>query len=88
MNPELEEPPKLPHYEQAALDSLKAIALIDLLTHNEDRVPRNVIDTCAARAEEFVPIFDQMLDDPRFWAVEELPQGAWWLKLHAVMILA
>ena len=76
----------LPSYTDEYLRSLTAVDLIELMTRDEDRVPRNVIEACAARADEFLPIFEQMLEDPRFWSEEEIPLGAWWLKLHAILI--
>ncbi len=80
-------PASLPNYPSDYVRSVHARALVDLMTRDEDRVPRNVIEVCAARADEFVPIFTQMLDDPRFWSDGGSLARGWWLKLHAIMVL-
>jgi hypothetical protein len=40
----------LPAYAGRDIARLDASALMALMVHDEDRMPRNVIDTCAARS--------------------------------------
>jgi hypothetical protein len=56
------------------------------MVRDEDRVPRNVIDTCARRGEDMVECLRGILEDDRHWS-EERSSGEWWLSLHATMIL-
>ena len=76
----------LPHHENEALAAMSAPDLIRLLTRDEDRVPRNVIDECARRGETFVELLRDILAQGRRWQ-DECDDGDWWLMLHAVMIL-
>jgi uncharacterized protein YecA (UPF0149 family) len=76
----------LPAYAAETLCGLAVPELIRLLTRDEDRVPRNVIDECARRGEEMVRALEELARGERFWG-ENLPLGEWWLRLHAAMIL-
>ena len=76
----------LPHHENEALAAMSAPDLIRLLTRDEDRVPRNVIDECARRDGTFVELLRDVLAQGRGWEIER-EDGEWWLLLHAVMIL-
>ena len=76
----------LPAYSEQDLTGLDPAALVALMVGDEDRVPRSVIDACAAHGEEMVAHLGGLLDDPRHWTGDR-PQGEWWLLLHAVMIL-
>lgn len=74
----------LPSYPGERLAGLEPAALIVLMRGDEDRVPRGVIDACAHRGDEMVAALQELIERP--WADREAP-GAWWLRLHAVMIL-
>ena len=74
----------LPSYSEERLAGLEPAALIDLMLADEDRVPRRVIDACARRGDEMVAALESLAECP--WAERET-HGAWWLRLHAVMIL-
>jgi len=74
----------LPSYAEEHLAGLEPAALIDLMRGDEDRVPRAVIDTCARRGDAMAAALQDLA--ARSWAEREAP-GAWWLRLHAVMIL-
>ena len=76
----------LPHHENEALAAMSAPDLIRLLTRDEDRVPRTVIDECTRRGETFVELLRDVLAQGRGWEIER-EDGEWWLLLHAVMIL-
>ena len=74
----------LPAYTGEYLATLSPAALIDLMIGDEDRVPRGVIDECASRGDEMTAALEDLAAQP--WLDDEAP-GAWWLNLHAVMIL-
>jgi SEC-C motif len=74
----------LPSYAEEYLAGLDPAALIELMTGDEDRVPRSVIDVCARRGEKMAAALKDLVERP--WLRPE-STGAWWLKLHAVMIL-
>ncbi len=77
--------PQLPTHADEYLASLDPVGLIDLMIHDEDRVPRNVIDECARRSDAMIEhLADLVADD-----IDGQTEGAgkWWLKMHAVMIL-
>jgi hypothetical protein len=74
----------LPLYPEERLAALEPAALIDLMLADEDRVPRAVIDACARRGDEMAAALQDLAERP--WAEPET-HGAWWLRLHAVMIL-
>ena len=76
----------LPAYSEEELAKLDPAVLVALMAGDEDRVPRNVIDACAARGEAMVAQLRGLLEDPRPWT-EGRSHGEWWLLLHAVMIL-
>ncbi|MGH8678950.1 MAG: hypothetical protein ACREUQ_11430, partial [Burkholderiales bacterium] len=82
----LNDPPPLPAYSDESLARLSLGQLIDLLIRDEDRVPRNVIDQCAARGTAIVEHLRTTLDDEHAWR-SGVSLGEWWLRLHAVMIL-
>ena len=86
-DPETSTDGRLPAYAQEDLDNLDVQELIELLLRDEDRVPRNVIDACAARGDEMIAALRDRLDCDDAWNCGELPGGEWWLRLHAVMIL-
>lgn len=60
--------------------------LLERLIAEEDRVGRALIDECAGRGETMLDRLDALLRDERFWG-EDVTNGEWWLRLHAVMIL-
>jgi hypothetical protein len=60
--------------------------LIHLLIRGEDRVPRALIDECAQRGEAMLDELDAILQKDYYWS-DDLGEGEWWLRLHAVMIL-
>lgn len=74
----------LPAYAPEYLAGLSPAALIDLMIGDADRVPRNVIDECANRGGDMIAALEDLVTRP--WTEEEAA-GAWWLKLHAAMIL-
>jgi hypothetical protein len=76
---------QLPTYPNDELANLDLPGLVNLMTADEDRVPRNVIDECARRGDTMVEQLSGLVDDSRDWYGEL--SGEWWLKLHAVMIL-
>jgi hypothetical protein len=76
----------LPVYSGKSLVRLEPLELIRLVTGDEDRVPRNVIDECARRGEDMVLALERLCDDDRALTGEE-SRGEWWLPLHAVHIL-
>ena len=76
----------LPVYSDEHLADLSATQLWQLLVHNEDRVPRNVIDECARRGDEIVEHAAAVLDKPYYWG-DDQSHGEWWRRLHAVMVL-
>ena len=72
--------------EESELQSLPVEALIERLIRDEDRAPRVLIDACAARGEEVLERLASLVAPDRRWNDDD-PDGAWWLRLHAVMIL-
>jgi hypothetical protein len=52
----------------------------------EDRVPRALIDACAARGEAMIERLAALVAPNSRWSEVE-DRGEWWLRLHAVMIL-
>ena len=79
-------PAPLPVYSGESLARLEPLELIWLVTGDEDRVPRNVIDECARRGKDMVLALERLCDNDRTSAGEE-SRGEWWLPLHAVHIL-
>lgn len=79
-------PTALPAYSDATLAALGPVELIALMVRDEDRVPRNVIDACAAHGERMVAALRLILNDGRPWA-DDSTSGEWWLTFHAAMIL-
>ncbi|MEO8008132.1 MAG: SEC-C metal-binding domain-containing protein [Betaproteobacteria bacterium] len=53
---------------------------------DEDRVPRNVIDRCAAYGEAMVDLLRERVNNDRAW-LSDIAPGEWWLLLHTAMIL-
>ena len=78
--------PALPAYAEEELAALSPAALVELLIRDEDRVPRNVIDRCAAHGEDMVDGLRETVDGDRAWHDDASP-GEWWLLLHTAMIL-
>jgi len=66
------------------LARLDPTALLNLMIRDEDRVPREVIDACAARGEAMVEALAPVIEGP--WHPDDA-LGKWWLRLHAAMIL-
>ncbi len=77
--------PPLPAYTDETLVALSSEELLELLTCDEDRVPRNLIDECVHRGDAFVPYLDHMLQHHP-WQ-DDTSDEAWWRLLHAAMIL-
>jgi hypothetical protein len=78
--------PELPVYGQSELASLTVDELVERLIQDEDRAPRALIDACAARGEAMLDLLASLVAPDRRWNDDE-PDGEWWLRLHAVMIL-
>jgi len=78
-------PQPLPAYTGEILSAYSTDQLLELLAHDEDRVPRNVIDECARRGDAIVPHLELVLENHRWDG--EASFGEWWRLLHAVMIL-
>ena len=78
--------PVLPTYADADLSGLSTAELWQLLIRNEDRVPRNLIDECARRGDEFLDLAAAALESERFWT-DDQTRGEAWLPVHAAMIL-
>jgi HEAT repeat protein len=76
----------LPVYAPEKLAELDLEGLLDLLSRNEDRVPRALIDECARRGEAMVARLAKFVEPDEFWS-DDAPDGQWWLRLHAAMIL-
>jgi yecA family protein len=76
---------ELPEYSNESLQRLSEPELIGLMMKDEDRVPRNVIDECAKRAEKMVDALAPMADANEGEEFETA--GRWWMRLHAIMIL-
>lgn len=76
----------LPVYTAEELAKHDVSELIRLMSGDEDRVPRNVIDECARRGEDMLDRLAGLVDDDAAWEEDDEP-GEWWLWLHAVMIL-
>jgi SEC-C motif/Protein of unknown function (DUF2384) len=75
-----------PAYAAETLSALAVSELIDLLTRDEDRAPRNAIDECARRGEEMVRALEELCGAEGFWK-ESAALGEWWMRAHAAMIL-
>jgi hypothetical protein len=78
--------PFLPTYADADLSGFSTAELWQLLIRNEDRVPRNLIDECARRGDEFLDLAAAALESERFWS-DDQTRGEAWLPVHAAMIL-
>jgi len=78
--------PPAPAYADEQLAQMGSAALLELMIHDEDRVPRNVIDECARRGDEMVELLRGLLSNADNWD-DEATLGEWWRLLHAVMIL-
>lgn len=83
--PNVNETTVLPAYSEEDLARLDPAALVALMVRDEDRVPRNVIDACAARGDAMVTQLRGLLD-PGHWA-DDRSHGEGWVLLHAIMIL-
>ena len=79
-------PQPLPAYAGGILAAYSTDQLLELLAHDEDRVPRNVIDECARRGDAMVAALRSLLDQGSGWE-DENTAGQWWRLLHAAMIL-
>ena len=82
----VDERPSLPGYPQEQLDGMDEQALFALVIGNDDRLPLEVVHTCAEREEEMVPLLHKHLDTDTHWS-SEANDGDWWGLLHAVFIL-
>jgi len=60
--------------------------LMVLLTTQEDRLPREVVNECARRGAAIVPHLRALLNDGHNWGAAA-SAGQWWSLLHALMIL-
>lgn len=81
----------LPTYPDANLAALSTSELIDLIIKDCDCVPRNVIDVCAER-DDMTEYLQKLHEDNFLWHLgsddfEDVDDGRWWLRFHAVMIL-
>lgn len=74
----------LPSYSDDELARLDEKALLQLLRRECDRVPRNVIDACAARGDAMIRQLRETMTASR--SGEDLEEGDWWLSYHAAMI--
>jgi hypothetical protein len=88
MNAQIE----LPTYPDEYLAELSPSKLTDILIEGQDRVPRNVIDTCVRCGDAMTEYLRQLHEDDFLWLdnenePEEIADGIWWLRLHAAMIL-
>lgn len=88
----MNDPIELPTYPDEELAGLSPSKLTDILIEDEDRVPRNVIDECARRGDEMAEYLRQLHEDDFLWDIDtadldDIADGVWWLRLHAVMIL-
>jgi hypothetical protein len=84
--------PQLPIYPNEDLAELSPSKLTDILIEDQDRVPRNVIDACVRCGDAMTEYLRQLHEDDFLWQdneddPEEIADGKWWLRLHAVMIL-
>jgi hypothetical protein len=82
----------LPTYPDQDLAELSPAKLIDIVIEDHDRVPRNVIEECARRGDSMTEYLRQLHEDDFLWLeredeLDEIADGIWWLRLHAVMIL-
>lgn len=84
MNNAIEPAITLPSYSDEELAGLAETALLELLRRDCDRVPRNVIDACAARGDAMIRLLQETMSAPG--SVEYLEEGDWWLSYHAAMI--
>jgi len=76
---------ELPVVSSETLTACTPAELIELIIEHADRTPRNVIDECAQRGEQILPVlapFAQAND-----LLENETPGHWWLRFHMVMIL-
>jgi hypothetical protein len=76
----------LPGYSEDVLASMDEQALFALVTGNDDRLPLEVVQECASRAEAMVPLLRQHLEDDSNWG-NEVSDGDWWGLLHSIFIL-
>lgn len=85
-------PIEIPTYSGEELALFSPARLADTLIEDEDRVPRNLIAECARRGDEMVEYLRQLHEGDFLWNLdgndlEDVADGIWWLRLHAVMIL-
>jgi len=78
---------QLPQFDPEELALLDAADLMEILITLEDRVPREVIDTCAARGATFLPWLRAHLEEERHWSTEWTTPAEFWGLLHSIMIL-
>ena len=78
--------PLQPTDSDAHLASFATAELWRLLIRNEDRVPRNLIDECARRGDEFLDLAAAALQSERYWT-DDQTRGEAWLPVHAAMVL-
>jgi hypothetical protein len=76
---------EIPVFDGDILSAMTPDDLIDQLIDHDDRVPRNLIDECAARGDGMLDALAPFAQPDR--EEEEYDRGFWWLRLHAVMIL-
>jgi hypothetical protein len=63
-----------------------ATQLLALLEKLDDTAPLGLIEECARSGDGMERALAGYCDDKRFWR-DDVPDGRWWLRLHAVMIL-
>jgi hypothetical protein len=76
----------LPQFDPEELVALEEADLMEILTTLEDRVPREVIDACAARNAAMLPWLRAHLEEPRHWS-DAATSAEFWGLLHCVMVL-
>lgn len=74
----------IPVHSDDELARLADTELVACLCRDEDRVPRNLIDACAARGNALVQVLRERLGVSEL--SEEGDDGQWWLTHHAAMI--
>lgn len=79
-------PTGLPAYAPGDLAQYDTEQLVNLLIADKDRAPRALVDECARRGEDMVPVLVRLVRDNAFWKAD-VERDMWWLGLHTVMIL-
>ena len=85
-DPPMDELPPLPRYPPEELAGMDEEDLFALVTGNADRLPLEVVNACARRADAMVPLLHKHLMTEAHWSAMA-SDGEWWGLLHAVFIL-